>query len=71
MKNKFTIEQLNLVKTMSDQHKHIMILYYIEKLPSYRIGMIMGMPTENVQYIITHFTKRVLEKIGANDSESL
>lgn len=63
IKERFTIEQLDLVKTMSDQHKYIMVLYYIENLSEERIGKIMGMPTDNIKYIINHFTKSLKNKI--------
>ena len=62
-RERFSIEQLGLVKTMSDQHKHIMVLHYIENLSEEKISRIMAMPTDNVKYIIRHFTKSILAKI--------
>jgi len=59
---KFTIEQIDVVKTMTDQCKYIMVLRYIENLSPEKISRIMGMPQHNIEYIIKKFTKRVMEK---------
>ena len=64
--NSFTAEELDLVKTISDQHKLILTLYYVEKLPIHEIRYVMGMPIGTIEYILRHFTKRVLQKIEEN-----
>jgi DNA-directed RNA polymerase specialized sigma24 family protein len=39
-----------------------MVLRYVEHLSSSQISRVMGMPQDNIEYIIRHFTKRILEK---------